>query len=83
MLIDCDTCPVRGTRCGDCMVVHLPIRDADSTDRLGPPVRPIPLDRLQPAERAALEIFAAHGLVHPAAADDAQVVVDPRLRSVG
>ncbi len=73
LLIDCDTCPVRGARCGDCMVVHLgPIRDA------GPPP-----DRLQPAERAALEIFAAHGLIHPSAVLDAEVEVDPGLRSVG
>lgn len=79
MLIDCDTCPVRGVRCGDCMVVHLgPIRHADPSAPPG-----VPPDRFQPAERAALEIFAAHGLVAPSALDDAEVEVDPRLRSVG
>ncbi|GAB3584795.1 hypothetical protein [Calidifontibacter terrae] len=76
MLIDCDTCPVRGTRCGDCMVVHLgPIRYTDPPEQT--------LGRLQPAERSALEIFAAHGLIHPAAIDEVELEVDPRLRSVG
>ena len=51
MLIDCDTCEVRGAACGDCVVTVL----------LGP------LPGLEPdhAEEAAIDVLAASGLVPP------------------
>lgn len=57
MLIDCETCAVRGPACGDCVVTVL----------LGAPAaRPgepgVDLDR---AERRALEVLAESGLVPP------------------
>ncbi len=51
MLIDCDTCEVRGLACGDCVVSVL----------LGPP----PGLELDAAERAAIDVLADVGLVPP------------------
>jgi hypothetical protein len=61
MLIDCDTCTVRGPACGDCVVTVL----------LGAP--PSVLERaeqeatldLDPAEQAAIAVLAGSGLVPP------------------
>jgi hypothetical protein len=61
MLIDCDTCRVRGPACGDCVVTVL----------LGAP--PALLERaepgavldLDPAEQAAIAVLAGSGLVPP------------------
>lgn len=52
MLIDCDSCAVRGAACGDCVVTVL----------LGSPPVGVELD---PTERAAIEVLAEHGLVPP------------------
>lgn len=52
MLIDCDTCVVRGTGCGDCVVSVL----------LGAPPDGVELDR---AEQAAIDVLARTGLVPP------------------
>jgi hypothetical protein len=52
MLIDCDTCPVQGHGCDDCVIAVL-------LDR--PPV-PVELDA---AERRALHRLAQAGLVPP------------------
>lgn len=49
MVIDCDTCRVRGSACGDCVVTVI----------LGPPAD------LDPEERRALSVLAASGLVPP------------------
>ena len=49
MLVDCDTCQVRGGACGDCVVGFL----------LGPP------QRLDDGERRALAVLADSGLVPP------------------
>ncbi len=49
MLIDCDSCAVRGLRCGDCVVTVL----------LGPPGRREVADE----ERLALDALADSGLV--------------------
>ena len=56
MLIDCDTCAVRGLACGDCVVTVLlggPAADADGG---------VDLDA---AERAAIQVLAGSGLVPP------------------
>lgn len=51
MLIDCDTCQVRGPACGDCVVTSL----------LGLPGS----GELDGDERAAIAVLAASGLVPP------------------
>jgi hypothetical protein len=50
VIIDCTACPVRERHCGDCMVTAL----------LEPPTADLPLDA---AERAAVTLFVASGLV--------------------
>ena len=52
MLIDCDTCSVRGIGCGDCVVTVL----------LGGPPAGVSLND---EERRAVEVLAAAGLVPP------------------
>ena len=52
MLIDCDSCEVRGLACGDCVVTAL----------LGAPPEGVVLDD---EERRALEVLAGSGLVAP------------------
>jgi hypothetical protein len=48
MLIDCDTCAVRGTACAGCMMSAM--LDAAA-----------PVERLDPEERRAIEVFARAG----------------------
>ena len=56
MLIDCDTCAVRGPACGDCVVtVLLGAPPAVSGDGM----------ELDGAEQAALAVLAGSGLVPP------------------
>ena len=55
MLIDCDTCAVRGRACGDCVVTVLLGAEAG-------PASPVELDS---AECAAIEALAGSGLVPP------------------
>ncbi|SBT48560.1 hypothetical protein [Micromonospora narathiwatensis] len=50
MLIDCDTCGIRGAGCSGCLVTAL--LDADS-----------PAARLDAAEHRAIEVFARAGFV--------------------
>ena len=52
MLIDCDTCEVRGDACGECVVSVL----------LGAPPGGVEID---PDEQRALEVLADSGLVPP------------------
>ncbi len=52
MIIDCDSCEVRGLACGDCVVTAL----------LGAPPSGVELDE---GECAALEALAGSGLVPP------------------
>jgi hypothetical protein len=52
VLIDCDTCQVRGLACGDCVVTVL----------LGAPPEGVVLDD---DERRALDVLAGSGLVPP------------------
>lgn len=54
MLVDCDTCAVRGPACDDCVVTVL----------LGMPAPERPVD-LDPAEQAAIGVLAESGLVPP------------------
>jgi hypothetical protein len=56
MLIDCDTCAVRGPACGDCVVtVLLGATPAVAGDGV----------ELDGAERAAIAVLAGSGLVPP------------------
>ena len=52
MIIDCDSCEVRGLACGDCVVTAL----------LGSPPGGVEIDE---GERAALDALAGSGLVPP------------------
>jgi hypothetical protein len=52
MIIDCDTCEVRGTACAECVVSCL----------LGEPAERVEVDE---AESAALSVLAAAGLLPP------------------
>ncbi len=57
MVMDCDTCPVRGLRCDDCVVTalgHLPVVALSDGELL-----------LDAAERRAVDRFVAAGLVSP------------------
>ena len=54
MIVDCDTCAVRGPACGDCVVTFL----------LGPPDWLLG-DGLPGEEMAALAVLADSGLVPP------------------
>jgi hypothetical protein len=67
MVVDCDTCPVRGTRCDDCVVTalgHLPVVVLGDGE--------LPLDA---AERRAVDRFVAAGVV---TADTAGMLVARR-----
>ena len=62
MIIDCDTCRVRGPACGDCVVgVLTGVPDPAS----GSPGRPLgaPAVQLDASERRALAVLADQGLV--------------------
>jgi hypothetical protein len=52
VIIDCDSCEVRGLACGDCVVTAL----------LGSPPSGVEIDE---SERAALDALAGSGLVPP------------------
>jgi hypothetical protein len=78
MIIDCDSCTVRGAACTDCVVTFLTIPVRPSADG-GVPVRggvgpradasgavpgSTPVD-LDDDERAAIDVLASSGLVPP------------------
>lgn len=52
MLIDCDSCEVKGPACGDCIVTVLLGAAPDGVE-------------LDPAEQAAIQVLARTGLVPP------------------
>ncbi|HEX8973624.1 hypothetical protein [Oryzihumus sp.] len=52
MIVDCDTCPVRDSRCADCVVTAL----------TAPLSADMPLDR---QEQRAVDALVAAGLVRP------------------
>ena len=69
MIIDCDTCAVRGLACDDCVVTVLLAAQepaagssADWAARTSPTGRPVELD---PLEAQALDALAAGGLLPP------------------
>jgi hypothetical protein len=72
MLVDCQTCPVRDVRCGECMVTAL----------LEPVTAELPLD---PAELAAVSTFVDAGLVSTTEASGLSVRREPwgRFQAVG
>lgn len=63
MLMDCAQCPVRGRRCDECIVPVL----LDS--QIGLP--------LEPAERRAVDVFVAAGLVDALEAVRVRAVTEP------
>jgi len=75
MIVECATCPVRGLRCDDCVVTAL------ATISLAPPGGH-PLDL---AERRAVGLFVAAGLVDEGYAASLTAVLAPRShgRAVG
>lgn len=72
MMIDCDTCSVRGDACADCVVTFLtiPVREGvgppepGGGHRAGPAATAAPHE-LDDAERRAIEVLAGAGLVPP------------------
>lgn len=66
LLIDCDTCVVRGAACGDCVVTHL----------LGGPPEPLELDE---DEIGALDALADLGMVPPLRLVTAVPTQDPQI----
>lgn len=72
MIVDCQTCPVRGTHCEDCVV----------TAMLTLSTHDLPVDR---AEHDALATLVGVGLVHPdeAARASARREPWPGLASTG
>lgn len=75
MLVDCQTCPVRDVHCADCMVTALtaiPLRQGDAVG--APDVATAPLDR---AERRAVSVFLAAGLLTTASANALRAELDP------
>lgn len=63
MLIDCDTCAVRGPACGDCVVTFL-LATPPVTARTPDPEEPEAVE-LDAAEQAAIAVLARSGLVPP------------------
>jgi hypothetical protein len=69
MIIDCDTCEVRGDACGDCVIGVL-LGAPGTGGQVGPgepevgsPPSGAPTVQLDAPERRALEVLAAQGLV--------------------
>jgi hypothetical protein len=66
MIVDCDSCQVRGAACGDCVVgvlLGFPEPVADAADEpLGAPSG-APMVQLDAPERRALAVLADQGLV--------------------
>ncbi len=70
MLIDCDSCAVRGLACGDCVVTVL----------LGASPEGVELDA---AEQAAISVLADQGLVPPLRLVPAGPLQEGQERSMG
>lgn len=69
MLVDCETCPVRDVQCADCVVTALGV----PLEVASPPPTGLPLDR---AERRAVSVLLAAGLVGAETAHAARAVPD-------
>lgn len=65
MIIDCDTCEVRGNACGDCVIGVL--LGAPGSAEAADPGRDMPsgapVVQLDAPERRALDVLAAQGLI--------------------
>lgn len=84
MLVDCETCPVRGRHCADCMVTALTLLPMPARQPAGEagvaPEGSLPLD---PAERRAVSVLIAAGLVDRAEGDSATARFEPTGERVG
>jgi hypothetical protein len=73
VLIDCDTCAVRGLACGDCVVTVLLAMPTVDDKPIGAPAMGVPAASVMPAmpvelddaEQAAIAVLAELGLVPP------------------
>ena len=68
MIIDCDSCTVRGVACADCVVTFLtiPVRPgADVGQRWADAADAADAIELDAAERGAITVLARSGLVPP------------------
>jgi hypothetical protein len=68
MLIDCETCAVRGIGCSDCVIsvfLATPSNQDDGWDEGEPPVVDVGTIDLDDAERRAVATLAAGGLIPP------------------
>lgn len=77
MFVDCESCPVRGHHCADCMVTALtriPMPALRAVDDAVAPEDSVPLD---PAERRAASVLLAAGLVDRQEADGARARLEP------
>jgi hypothetical protein len=61
MIIDCDSCTVRGAACADCVVTFLTVPTRSGSTM---PIAATQVD-LDPAEQGAIGVLAASGLVPP------------------
>lgn len=84
MLIDCQTCPVREVHCADCMVTALTrppgsavARDPGSEATVAPRRHSLPGLPLDPAERRAVSIFVAAGLIGRADSASLTATMEP------
>ncbi len=77
MLVDCESCPVRDHHCADCMVTALTRIPLPALRPVADVADPgsVPLD---PAERRAVSVLLAAGLVDRQAADQASATLEPR-----
>lgn len=65
MIVDCDSCAVRGNACGDCVIgvlLGVPTPRGAETNRSGEPPG-APIVQLDAPERRALDVLAEQGLV--------------------
>jgi hypothetical protein len=97
MIIDCDSCEVRGDACGDCVIGVLlgaPGAGSGGADRAGPGGSALPpgapIVQLDAPERHALDVLADQGLVprlrlvaRPARRASGPSDAAPRTRDVG
>ncbi|HEU5144086.1 MAG TPA: hypothetical protein VFT81_02840 [Dermatophilaceae bacterium] len=82
MLVDCQACPVRDVHCADCMVTALTRIPMPTLRRVGAPAEEAGVDlvapaALDPAERRAVSILLAAGLVDREQADRAEAWLEP------
>ncbi len=76
MIIECDTCPVRGQRCDGCMVSALQALPTPTTNPWTP--QAASGLRLDAAERRAVQLLVDAGLVRSEQARSVRAQVEPR-----